>query len=159
MLSIFQMPVSKKINKKLSEIDWDHLASSHSQEDFPVVLNNTVLEICKQHCPPKNTDKKKAIRKSMHGRHIHALSRKKRKLKGRLNALKEKNPSSKYIPVLERDIGKLCLQIRNTIQFNQKAQENRVIGNIKTNPKAFYSYVKKNSKTKALINLLINQEK
>ena len=149
----------KKINKKLSEIDWDLLASSHSHEEFPVVFNNTVLEICKQHCPPKSTDKNKAIRKSRHGRHIHALGRKKRKLKGRLNALKEKNPSSKYISVLEKDIGKLCLQIKDTMQFNQMAQEKRVIGNIKTNPKAFYSYVKKNSKTKSLINLLINQDK
>ena len=72
-----------EINKSLEEVDWIALKAAASVESFPVLFNQTVLEICQKHCPKKVTiNPKQSKRKSTHSRHLHALNRKKRRLKG-----------------------------------------------------------------------------
>ena len=148
-----------QINKDLAEVDWAALKADASLESFPAILNKTILDICKKHCPTKaSTDGKQPKRKSVHGRHLHALNRRKRRLKGKLNALSTHNPSSPKIPGLKQKIRAICFKIRDTVAENLRIFELETIKKLKSNPKSFYSFVKKKSKTNSLINLLINKE-
>ena len=147
----------KKINRSLSLVDWDEIISSCSDEELPVKINEVVLNVCRQYCPPKSNPHSKRKRKSDTARGLHSLNRKKRKLKARLSALEALNSHSPEISKLKRDIGQLCLSIKEKARSWKLAQETKIINDIKANPKAFYSYVKSNSKTKSMINLLINK--
>ena len=60
------------IAESLGEVDWDTLWSSSSLEEFPHILSATVLQVCKQHCTLKKTEK---TGKSAHDRSYRALLR------------------------------------------------------------------------------------
>ena len=147
----------KKINQSLAAVDWVCLKASCTNEEFPSLFNETVLQICQNHCPPK-TGSIKQKRKSQYGRNLHTLNRKKRKMRARLNTLKQLNPTSPFIPKLKKDIGRICLQLKEIVKSNLRSQEQKIVQKLRRNPKVFYSYVKKNSKTKSNINLLLNKE-
>ena len=45
------------ISEDLDQVDWDSLWSSSSLEEFPQIMSETVLEICRKHCPLKKVKK------------------------------------------------------------------------------------------------------
>lgn len=144
-----------KINHSLSEIDWESLKSSCTSEEFPEVLNKTVLEICSKHCPKKSR-KPQYLGRYEQKCSLHRLNRAKRKLKTRLRAMEQHNPNSPQLPDIRKQIGTLCLQISDAAINKVHLEEDKVVKNIQKNPKKFFSYVKTKSKTKSLISLLID---
>lgn len=148
----------EKINEDLANVNWDNLRTSCTPEEYPEILNQTVLDICKKHSPEKLENPSKASKaKSTKGKNLHSLNRKKRKRKARLSALINLNPSSPSIPKLKREIGNICLAIKDTVKQLKIEEELNLVSKIKSNPKAFYSYTKRNSKTKSSINHLIDK--
>ena len=62
----------EKLNKELHKVDWDALHQSCSVEEFPRVLNTTVLEVTKK-CIPEDTkrnDKKPKLSSSQRKRRL-----------------------------------------------------------------------------------------
>ena len=147
----------KKINQSLKNVNWSNLRSNCSSEDFPEVLNQVVLEICSKYCPKKSTSNKYRRQRQKSTEGIHSLRRKKRKLKNRLLALSALRPSSPLVQDIKKQIGKICLTIKNKVKSNLNSEERNIIKDIKDNPKSFFSYVKSKSKSKSLISLLIDK--
>ena len=90
-----------------------------------------------------------------------SLTRKKRKLNARLNALRQHQPSSPYIQELieklRDDLAVIQLQIKDSIFAQQKFKESKVLDSIKDNPRCFFSYAKQKSKVKSSVGPLIDK--
>ena len=102
--------------------------------------------MCKNHTSAKLL--KKSNSKSLHERSYRSLLRKRRKLKTRLNCIKSINPHSPKIRKLEQTLQTVIESMKHLTFTKQAKEESKAISKIKTNPKFFYSYAKKRSKTK-----------
>ena len=145
-----------EISNTLCSIDWKSLWATSSLEEFPELLNKTILEVCKKHAPPKQPSS--PAKKSPHDRSYHTLLRKKRKLKTRLNCIKSINPLSPLLKKLDFRISKLVESMKLLSFTKQETRERHAISKIKSNPKFFYSYSKKLSKTKVNISQLFDSD-
>ena len=145
----------ENISADLNEVDWDALWSNSTLDNFPKVLQTTVLNICKKHTPIKCLSGKKS---PSHKRAYHSVSRKKRKLKTRLDCLKTLYPTSPKIITLEKEVELLHEELKSLTFNNQFEKERKAIEKIKLKPKYFYSYAKKFAKTKHSISQLITGE-
>ena len=123
------------ISNDLEQINWDELWSSSSLDEFPQLLSNTVLEVCRRHCPLKAST---AGKTTTHTRSYHTLMRKKRKLSTRLNCIKSINPSSTKIKHIEAKVKKLLEDLKLLSYSKQEENEKKAISKIKSNPKYFY---------------------
>ena len=141
-----------KITESLANINWEDLWANSTLEKFPATLQKVVLEICVKHCSLKLS--KNNNKHSPHQRSYHKLLRKRRKLKTRLNCLTELKPSSPKIPKLQLEIDNILLGLKELSYSQQKQNEHNAVKKIKTNPKYFYSYVKRLAKTKNNISQL-----
>ena len=148
----------EQINAQLQLTDWDSLKKSCPARDFPDLLYRTVFNACSKHMPvkavsPPSISKPARFRKS--------LTRKKRKLNARLNALRQHQPSSPYIQELieklRDDLAVIQLQIKDSIFAQQKFKESKVLDSIKDNPRCFFSYAKQKSKVKSSVGPLIDK--
>ena len=139
---------------ELGAINWDALWNDSTLEDFPKLLQNTVLEICKKHAPAKSSTKKRPP----HKRAYQSTLRKKRKLTTRLACLKSVNPLSPRIKILENLIKSLLNNLKSFTFSHQYEKEKKAVERIKSNPKYFYSFAKKFSKTKQNISQLITDD-
>ena len=139
------------INSTLSKIDWDDLAASCSEEEFPKMFTHTLLEACRTGCPMKSPPKRKSSRL------LRTLSRKKRKFQAILDRVIDnpKTPQSQ-INSLNRKIALTHYAIRDAICSERKFREEQACGKVKINPKYFYSYAKKFSKQKRSITMLFD---
>ena len=145
----------ENISTSLDEIDWDTLWANSTIEEFPKLLQSTVLQICKKHSPAKCSLTKNG---SAHKRAYRSKLRKKRKLKVRLDCLRSVNPSSPKILTLEQNLKSLLEELKNLTFSNQYEKEKKAVERIKSKPKYFYSYAKKFAKTKQSIAQLIIDE-
>ena len=141
-----------KITKHLEDMDWEHIWSNCSLEEFPQIFHNAVLGICQKFAPLKTVQGNK--QHTAHQRSYHTIQRKKRKLNSRLKCLKELNPSSRQIPKLQTQINQLLNELKELSKSKQSRDEQKAIEKIKSNPRYFYSYAKKLSKTKKKISQL-----
>ena len=112
---------------------------------FLTFFYQTVLKACKNHTaikPPK-----KVNHNSAHERSYRSLLRKKRKLKCRLDCIQSINPNSPKIRKIKHNL-EIIMESMKELTFTKQAKdEMRAINKIKTNPKFFFSYAKKRSKT------------
>ena len=142
-----------KINESLSEINWVNLMESCSDEDFPELLNLTLLQACQQGCP------KKVPPKSKTDSTVQAISRKKRKLQVQLDEAENSvNCPTSKIDSLRRKIALAHINIRDAINEDRLYREEQAAEKLKSNPKYFYSYAKKFSQKKSNINLLFDKD-
>ena len=129
----------------LSEIDWEKVWIESGLEEFPTALHQIVLEACQKNCPRKSS---KSYQYTSHQRSYHTILRKKRKLTGRLNCLKELKPSSSEIPKLEGKVNQLLTDLKQLSSSHRMRNELKAISKIISNPKYFYTYAKRLAKTK-----------
>ena len=146
----------ENISAAFNEVDWDDLWENSTLEEFPTLLQSTVLQICEKHTPAKCPT---ANKRPAHKRAYQSTLRKKRKLKTRLDCLKSLNPSSPKIPTLEKNINFLLDKLKGLTFTYQHKNERKAVEKIKLNPKYFYSFAKKFAKTKHSITQLITKDK
>ena len=94
-----------------------------------------------------------------------ALIKRKRRLNFKINCLKYLNHSNKTPNMIEKSLKKLNSDkteiesaIKNSILNDRRKKEDAVLEKIKTNPKAFYTFAKQNSKVKCRIGPLKDSE-
>ena len=116
----------------------------------------TVLQVCYIHAPIKEAQKLDKRPKVSRTRRI--LHRKRRKLKGRLNCIKNSNPTSQSIVKLENDLSLLTYEIQASISNELTQRELKAVESVKKNPKYFFSYAKRFSKLKSNIGPLRNKD-
>ena len=123
-------------------------------EEFPLVLNKKVFDICAKHTPIWVN--KKII--SQDQRLCRSLNRRKYKLRTRINAIKIINPNSVRIRELQKEIDNIQTKVKNSALLRIRRNEEAAIQAIKSNPKAFYKYAKKFAKSKSSIKLLTKKD-
>ena len=81
-----------------------------------------------------------------------------RKLKRKIAELKDLNPSSSRIPKLELESNLNAYEIKDFIVNRLNQKELEAVKTIKSNPKFFYSYAKRFSKSKSSVGPLKNSD-
>ena len=143
-----------RINHLLDYVSWNKLWQLCDPEEFPELLNLVLLQICEIGCPRKQA----SVRRR--GSPVSTLSRKKRKLKLRLQ-LAEQNPvaTAAHLESLRNQISSVHADMRDVINQDLNYREQQAVANVHSNPKYFYSYAKKFSKQKRSIPMLFNRDK
>ena len=143
------------IGSELAGIDWDGL-QDHCIELgdsdgglFVDVLRDKIYRIVKAHCPLKQ-EPRKFVDKVM--RHLRS---RRRKLTKRLKGNRRKRGQLEKI---EAEIAELSSKIKQRYIEQSKQREQKVVNSIKSNPKFFYSHVKKHSKVKSSVAPLQRQD-
>ena len=122
----------EKINLDLGKLEWDRLKSDCTYDIFPEVFYETVLSICRKYTPLKQLPKKQ---KSKYHRVCHAINRKRRKIKTRLRALQQLQPSSRRIPSLQAKLISLEKEAQQKIMECKQNEEKKALHAMRTNPK------------------------
>ena len=144
-----------KISDHLKSLNWDELKSMCSLEEFSELLRLTVLQVCMLYSPAKS-DKSAKINPYLRARNI--LRRRKRKVRAQINAMKEKNITSKKIDKLRAELYEIEQNLKESIQNQRQASELKAVQAIIKNPRYFYSFAKKNNKLKTTVGPLLNEE-
>ena len=149
------------IRTDLSSIQWSHILQKEnaSVEDMFSSFEETITKICASHAPQHRvtSGKKKKIipkcRRSLHRtrRHVNYEINK-------CKYFKMTNYEAKIERLMKKK-EKLELQIRDSIKREMEQKEIELISKIKTNPKAFYTFAKKNAKTYSSVGPLADQDK
>ena len=143
-----------EINKHFSDIDWDELRSSCTEEEFPELLRLTVLQVCELYCKVKKiTDKEK----SKPCRQRYVLKRRRTKRKNRLEAIKTANPNSPIIAKILEEIASIELEIKESIIEQQRLREEKAVQAVLKNPSFFFTHAKRSSKVKSKIGPLFDK--
>ena len=87
-----------------------------------------------------------------------SLNRKKYRLRSRLNAIKEINPTSIRITMLQNQIDAIQKEVKNLALLETRREEQTALKAMKSNPKAFYKYAKKFRKSKSNIKMLFKKD-
>ena len=113
------------------------------------IIINICLEICKKHVMPKKSPRKHQI-----PRDRRALMRKRSKLQKKI----QMSPNNQTKENVLNQIKKIENNLKISINTEINLRETRTIAAIKNNPKYFYKFVKNNSKIRAGIGPLQDEE-
>ena len=139
------------INRALHDIDWNDLAETCNDEEFPEIFSQTLLQTCMSNCPLKAPPQRKGSRT------MRILSRKKRKLQNKYDELmKTPHTPQSQLESLDRKIAMVHYDIREAIRSEHRFREEQAVSKVKCNPKYFYSYAKRFSKKKQTISMLFD---
>ena len=144
-----------EVNGKLKEVNWDLLKNECTMEEFPVLFELIVLQLMCMTAAAKSDGKaghhKDKIR--------FPIMRRRRKLNARLQALVRHNPSSPNIQRLKDKISMIELQLKKISTSRMRKEEAKAVAAIKSNPKYFYSFAKRQKSCKSRIGpLLVDKE-
>ena len=148
------------MNLDLSAINWKQLhelcncCGDTDGSMFKELIVLTVLQVSIRHSPPKK--RPSGAPKSRAERTLISLKFKKKKLNNKIKDIKAKNPLSSKIEDLQTKVCRVVYEMKEEIydQLNQKEQQ--AVSTIKSNPKYFYSYAKRLSKSKSTVAPLKN---
>ena len=141
-----------EISKILSSVDWHELWNLCDPMEFPELFMLVLLQISEICCPKKrlSTNKKGSL--------VRSISRKKRKIKSKLDYAK-RNPHAPaaHILRLEHELALSFVDIRDAINKDLQYKEQQAAAKVSTNPKYFFSYAKQFSKQKNNIPMLFDE--
>ena len=141
----------EEVQRSASEVNWNHVMEGEEPNTMLQALTSKLLEICSKHIPMK----RKVTKRFSH------IPRD-RKILMRRRASLNKQLRGTHTEVKKRSLLTKVLEIEEKLKESHKNQrsidENRALNNIKRNPKYFFSYCKKFSKTKTQIGPLKNSE-
>jgi hypothetical protein len=145
------------MNEELSKINWKELWLLCHEDDpegsnFLELFRLTVLQIALHHSPEK--EKTGGERRGKRARAKYAMKRRRRRLNAQIRALKQTNPGSQKLPKLTKEVSMLAFDISEEIKKDLDAKEAKAVGTIKSNPRYFFSYAKRFSKTKSTVSPL-----
>ena len=89
---------------------------------------------------------------------MYVLKRRRRKLNARIVALQQNCPQSPHLSKLKNEVGLATIDIKNLINKRLDDREARAIDNINDNPKYFFSFAKRFSKTSSTVGPLRNSD-
>ena len=145
----------KSIKANLRKINWSEVLDKcvSSEEKLNVILE-LVLKIVEENCTKFRRQGGSHTNKIPRGRRI--LLRKKKKLKSKL---KQNNLLNVRKAHIEKAIGEIDEKLLDSYENEKIANEAHAIENIKSNPKHFFTYAKRNLKTRSTIGpFKINEE-
>ena len=144
------------INEELEVINWDSEMENSSVEEMYQILENHIIDICTKHTPVRTriTNKYKIPNKRL------ALIRRKKRLNSKINCRKfvRENFPENLIQKLEKKKAEVEEEIRKSIVEEKESKEIKAIEQMKSNPKMFYTYMKKFSKSDSKIGPLADDE-
>ena len=144
------------IRRDLSRINWDETLADKDVEEMHSQIYDIIVNTCTAHSPkhPNNKQKKYHIPSAR-----RTLLKIRKRTNGKINLARYlKKPGYKEkIEKLEKKKAKLEIEIRDSIRKEAIKKEVEVIEKIKTNPRAFYTYAKKKSKTHTNISPLVDE--
>ena len=150
------------LNEDLGQVDWytlKKLCDENQDYDgsmFKELLVLTVLQLTLKHSPSKFLSG--GTRKNKTERELNSLKMKRRKLNRKISELKDLNPLSRRIQQLELDSNLTAYEIKDVIVNRLTQKELEAVETIKSNPKFFYSYAKRLSKSKSTVGPLKNSD-
>lgn len=137
----------KSIKDELKETNWDDL-ENHPPEMQIIKLSETIMKIVMDRVP------KKTLKNSSHCKRIprdrRILFRKKRKVLKKF---------TKNIKKMQKKLLDIEIELKRSYEYEEQENERKAVDAIKNNPKYFYSYTKKHSKTKSKVGPLLNRDK
>ena len=137
------------LKSKFNQVDWSTLRRQCTFEEFPVLLTDTLFQICASSVPFKKTP-------SGHPKHVNALRRKRNRQMARLRTLSDNGASPEHILRVSNKIALLQYDIKEACVKRLDYKEQKAVERIKANPKFFYSYAKSLSNIKSSINMLFD---
>jgi hypothetical protein len=144
------------LNEDLSTVNWVKLKSLCENDvdgsKFLELIRLVVLQLTLKHAPAK--EKKPGDSKSRRAREEYTMKRKRRKLNAKICTLQKENPTSQILPKMINEVSLLTYDIKEYIMGNMNQKEMKAVDTIKTNPRYFYSYAKRFSKTKSTVSPL-----
>ena len=144
------------INEELDSINWDGEMNDCSVEEMYKVLDSHIINICSNNTPKRTriTHKYKVPNERL------ALIRRKKRLNHKINVRKYScaNFPCNLIEKLEKKKEIVELKIKDSIKVEQERKEINAIEKMKTNPRMFFSYVKKFSKTVSKVGPLKDEQ-
>ena len=141
------------INNHLESVDWLELKSSCSQDDFTELFRLTVLQVCELYSPEK------VIKPTRRHPRRRVLKRKMKKLKSRIKAITAERPDSPVLPILKAEQEEIHTEMKNSIVDDKLKEEEKAVRAIHENPRFFFSYAKRSSKSKSRIGPLFDRGK
>ena len=151
----------ERTNDDISALNWDEILFNEDREmtatDSAVktgfeTFSDAILGVCQKHAPPRSSKRRK--KKSGN----RALRRKRKKMRDKMKSLETTSiPGCPKMSKLQGDLIDIELEIRDEIKGQLKEDENEIIEQIRTNPKAFYSYANSRQKMKQRIGPLENK--
>ena len=152
------------VREELNTVDWEQMMNNEtSVKNMSQKFEDTVISVASKH-----TVKHKLTTLSKRNcipRERLALIRRKKKINSKINWLKYVNPTKKSPEQLDSALKILVhkkehieTEIKLSILEEQTKKELAVLEKIKTNPKAFYSYSKQQSKVKSRIGPLKDKD-
>ena len=144
------------IRADLSNINWEETLVDKNVEEMHSTIYDIIVNTCISHAPKHPNNKPRKY-------HIPSARRTLLKIRKRTNrkiniARYLKKPGYKdKIEKLEKKKAKLEIEIRDSIRKEALKKEVDVIEKIKTNPRAFFTYAKKKSKTHTNIGPLVDE--
>ena len=149
----------KKINQDLDEIVWRNIITDETSVDEAVeIMESELIKILQSHTPAKRRNRSGKFRKIPKERDL--LIKRCRRINSKINILKKKNKSQSTTKIasLNEEKFRIESQIKDSIENESLMNERKIISQIKTNPKVFYSYSKGKSKIKCKVGPLTDKE-
>ena len=148
------------IRTDFSEIPWSNILKSHEDnvDDMFQTLIDNITEVCYNHAPKyKNaSDKRKNKFIPKNRRSLHRTRRHVNYEINKCKYLKPVNHEAKLEKLMKKKES-LELKIRDCVKQEILDNEKSLIEKIKINPRAFYTYSKKNCKTYTSVGPLIDE--
>ena len=142
-LNLFHKTVNwEEIKKELSLIQWHTVLRAKTPEEMYNIIVEKSLTICKKYAPQRRKAKKSII-----PRDRKILMNKRNKLRKKI--LSENNANN--IDTLKRNVEDIEKALMASHENEKTLQETNAVEAIKSNPKYFYAYAKRNSKIKSKI--------
>ena len=135
------------IRKDLSSVQWTNILNSDENiESMFRTLETTITNVCAAHAPQHkvNNNSSNNIPKAR-----RSLLRTRRHVNQKINFCKYQKPvnyKEKLDKLLEKK-AKIEIELRDSVKAEMERKEAEMITKIKTNPRAFYTYAKKQCKT------------
>ena len=149
------------IRAELSTVDWGPVVHcSQSDQDLAwKQFEDTIANVCKKHAPLHSRNVSSSAKSNGLPRPRFLLLRCKRRLNGRINAIKYSKLRGVNMAKLSRlqdERSAIELQMRDELKGERAKKELNALSKIKKNPKAFYSFAKQNSSYKPPVGPLVD---
>ena len=143
-----------RISEAILSVDWLELEGRCSLQDYPAVLTETLLDICRQYVPVKRSHS--GSQHSTRPREVNALRRRRKRIQKQILRINDPNkPRHEYLLGVVLDLN---VEIEVAYHKEKERKERSVIEKLKSNPKIFYSYAKAHSVVRGDIAMLKDEE-
>ena len=139
------------IMNEFNDVDWKTLLLDQSPENQLAIIMGIICEVCEKHIPQRKSLNKSGKPKIPRDRRI--LMRKRKKINEQLKL----SLSDARRQKLDRKLINIEILLQQSHQASRSMREQKAIDAIKINPKYFFTYTKKFSKTSSKIGPLLDE--